>query len=575
MKRFVTILIIHLFVQCIVVNGQECLSSGCMDGFTNQYPSNTFSTSSSSWSTVSAYMNAGNWTTFNVTNGYTYEWSYCESYGGVSTNWDAQLTLFEYNNPPTANFLCFSDDYCGSTGLAPYISWTANFSGTVCLLTTQYSCASNTGSPYDKLVWRCSSTGGCTNWYTDPITQSVPATGGSYQATVYATGSCTYNLTFPDNWIVFDNYGTGGQFNYHVTNNTSGNAQTGHIYVNDVTGGVNNVASLVINQDGAQTGSVTVAILPAAVVSSATWSIDGNGNYSSGYTQNNVPIGSHSISFSNVSGWTTPANQNINVTVGNNSTLTGTYVQTSSYGSVMATILPSAVSGSATWSIDGIGNYSSGTTQSNVTTGNHFIGFSNMTGWISPSNQNINVTAGNTSYVSGTYTQSVTTGAINVTIVPVAAQVAGAMWNIDGLGGYLSGITVPNIPTGNHSVGFTTVNDWLTPSNQNVIVIAGNTSTTSGVYLSTGIPYEGNNDLIGHLLIYPNPSDDKLFIEFKGSNRLQKGTISIYNIAGKLTIQLSYLSSITEVNVSDLPRGYYFLKVENSHGIVVGRFVKD
>ena len=130
---------------------QQCLTTGYCTAMTNQYPTTTFSTTSSGWGVVSAYMNAGNWTLFNVTSGNVYEWSYCEAYGGVSTNWDAQLTLI--NNSGGAN-LCFSDNTCGTSGNAPYISWTATFTGVVKLVTTTTNCASNTGAPYNTLVWR-------------------------------------------------------------------------------------------------------------------------------------------------------------------------------------------------------------------------------------------------------------------------------------------------------------------------------------------------------------------------------------------------------------------------------------
>ena len=96
-------------------------------------------------------MNADNYTFFNVTSGNTYEWTYCEAYGGVSTGWDAQLTLSDTSQ---TNFYCFSDDYCGTNTNAPYISWTATFTGVVKLLTTQKNCLNNTGSPYNTLVWR-------------------------------------------------------------------------------------------------------------------------------------------------------------------------------------------------------------------------------------------------------------------------------------------------------------------------------------------------------------------------------------------------------------------------------------
>jgi len=142
-----------LYFIGVQVNAQQCLSSGFCTNITNQhqYPTTTFSTTSSAWTTVSAYMNADNYTLFNVTSGDTYEWTYCEAYGGVSTGWDAQLTLT--NNSNGAN-LCFSDNGCGTNGNAPYISWTANFTGVVQLLTSVSNCANNSGAPYNTLVWR-------------------------------------------------------------------------------------------------------------------------------------------------------------------------------------------------------------------------------------------------------------------------------------------------------------------------------------------------------------------------------------------------------------------------------------
>jgi GH25 family lysozyme M1 (1,4-beta-N-acetylmuramidase) len=134
------------------VNAQSCGTGGCTSSSeTNQYPSSTFSTSTSTWVTVSAYMNAGNWTLFNVTSGNTHEWTYCPNVEG-SQAWDAELTLF---NNSSGSTLCYSDN-SGLSGCstAPYISWAATFTGTVRLLTTVSGCTTNTGSPYSTLVWR-------------------------------------------------------------------------------------------------------------------------------------------------------------------------------------------------------------------------------------------------------------------------------------------------------------------------------------------------------------------------------------------------------------------------------------
>ncbi len=146
-------LISALAIFGLNANAQQCLSSGFCTNITNQhqYPATTLSSTSSTWTTVSAFMNADNFTLFNVTAGDVYEWSYCEANGGVSTGWDAQLTLSNYS---TSANLCFSDNTCGTSGNAPYISWTATFTGVVQLLTSQSNCLNNTGSPYNTLVWR-------------------------------------------------------------------------------------------------------------------------------------------------------------------------------------------------------------------------------------------------------------------------------------------------------------------------------------------------------------------------------------------------------------------------------------
>lgn len=151
-KRQLSIVLFLIFHFSL--NAQTCGTGGCAATATNstgQYPTTTFSTTSSSWSTVSAYMNAGNYALFDVTNGDTYEWTYCSDFGG-SMGWDAELTLF---NNSTGVTLCYNDN-CGRTtcSTAPYIRWTANYTGAVKLLTTVSGCGINTGTPYSTLVWR-------------------------------------------------------------------------------------------------------------------------------------------------------------------------------------------------------------------------------------------------------------------------------------------------------------------------------------------------------------------------------------------------------------------------------------
>jgi len=157
MKKLLLSVALFSFLN-IGVKAQSCDNGGCSN-FTNQYPSSTFSTTSSAWTTVSAYMNAGNWTLFNVVQGNTYEWSYCSEFGG-SQAWDAELTL--YDNASSTVFCYQNNSSRTSCPNAPYLGWTATFTGTVKLLTTVSGCLTNTGSPYSTLVWRQSNGGSST-----------------------------------------------------------------------------------------------------------------------------------------------------------------------------------------------------------------------------------------------------------------------------------------------------------------------------------------------------------------------------------------------------------------------------
>jgi hypothetical protein len=112
MKRYLLFIFVFAlyFLSANLINSnvsaQSCGTGGCTSAAeTNQYPSSTFSTTTSTWVTVSAYMNAGNYTLFKVTSGNTYEWTYCTNFEG-SQAWDAELTLFDDSLGTT---LCYSN----------------------------------------------------------------------------------------------------------------------------------------------------------------------------------------------------------------------------------------------------------------------------------------------------------------------------------------------------------------------------------------------------------------------------------------------------------------------------------
>ena len=163
---------------------------------------------------------------------------------------------------------------------------------------------------------------------------------------------------------------------------------------------------------------------------------------------------------------------------------------TAAPGALQVTINPAgAVSAGAQWQVDGGAFQNSGATVSNLSVGNHTVSFKAVSGWTTPSNQTVAITANNTTTTSGTYTAPAG-GSVQVTIAPAGAISAGAQWQVNGGAFQNSGATVGNLTVGNHTVSFKPVSGWTTPSSQTVSVTANNTTTTTGTYVA--IPQTGS-----------------------------------------------------------------------------------
>ncbi|MGI6783612.1 MAG: hypothetical protein ACOX5A_05235 [Aminivibrio sp.] len=75
-------------------------------------------------------------------------------------------------------------------------------------------------------------------------------------------------------------------------------------------------------------------------------------------------------------------------------------------------------------------------------------------------------------------------GSVKVTITGPAE----ARWSLDNEGGYASGHTVENVPTGTHTISFSPVEGWDKPADIPVTVIRGATATAIGKYHSHSTP---------------------------------------------------------------------------------------
>lgn len=111
-------------------------SYGQCSNCVTQYPTGTFSTTSSTLVTVATDISAGEWQVYSVTSGEIYRWTTCGD-----TDFDTQLTLS--SGSCTGPTLVYNDDDCGTQST---IVWTATFTGNVYLLLSEYDCASNSSS---------------------------------------------------------------------------------------------------------------------------------------------------------------------------------------------------------------------------------------------------------------------------------------------------------------------------------------------------------------------------------------------------------------------------------------------
>ena len=151
-------------------------------------------------------------------------------------------------------------------------------------------------------------------------------------------------------------------------------------------------------------GALQVTISPAAAVSAgAQWQVDGGPFQNSGAVVANLSVGNHTVSFSPVAGWMAPANQIVAVNADTTNAANGTYTPVS--GALQVTIMPAgAVSAGAQWQVDGGAFQNSGAVVANLSVGDHTMTFSTVSGWVTPGDQIVAVSANTTNTAIGVYT---------------------------------------------------------------------------------------------------------------------------------------------------------------------------
>jgi hypothetical protein len=117
-----------------------------------------------------------------------------------------------------------------------------------------------------------------------------------------------------------------------------------------------------------------------------------------------------------------------------------------------------------------------------LTVGAHTLSFNTNPGWTTPSSQMVAISNSQTTLAAGTYLLQ--TGSLQMTILPPAVVAAGAKWQVDGGTLQAGGVTLSGLLPGSHTVGFSTVLGWVTPSNQVVTVTNALTTSAATTYFN-------------------------------------------------------------------------------------------
>lgn len=231
-----------------------------------------------------------------------------------------------------------------------------------------------------------------------------------------------------------------------------------------------------------QTGSLRVTINPPeAAAAGAAWRRTGTEVWrKSGTTETGIPVGSHTIEFSDLAGWVKPANRTILIAYNRVTGLTETYRKKT--GSLRVMIgPPEAVSAGAKWRRSGTTLWQdSGTTESDVPVGLQTVEFKTIGGWMTPASQKVMIEEDQRTETGAIYTPA--SGSLQVVIAPQAAIDLGAKWRVDGGPWQESGTTLSGLSVGFHTVSFSTVTGWTKPPNKTVTISKGGTTILKGNY---------------------------------------------------------------------------------------------
>ena len=223
------------------------------------------------------------------------------------------------------------------------------------------------------------------------------------------------------------------------------------------------------------------------------------------------PPGSHTVCFSAVQGFGTPPCQQVSVTSGQTTAVTGAFTQ---YGYIEVQTSP-PLAGEVTVRTTGltltIAAEDDWGVYTDVPAGSYDVCFGAVAGYNPPSCQDTTVAAGSTTLVAGDYTASSgATGQSGVGLLRVTTSPAlPSQISVDGNVADTWGLNWLEIATGTHTVCFSALQGYTAPPCQTVTVTADETTTVTGNFTQRGfLQLQTTPPVAGTVYINGVPGDD-------------------------------------------------------------------
>jgi hypothetical protein len=152
-------------------------------------------------------------------------------------------------------------------------------------------------------------------------------------------------------------------------------------------------------------GSLQVTLGPAGAISAgAQWNVDGGAWQNSGATVTGLSVGSHTVNYKSITGWTAPPDEQVTINSGQTTTLSRNYTQQT--GSLKVTLGPAgAVSAGAQWNVDGGIWRNSDAVVTGLPVGSHTVNYKAISGWTLPPGEQVTINNGQETHITRNYTQ--------------------------------------------------------------------------------------------------------------------------------------------------------------------------